>query len=149
MIVLKFIGRIPKANRMAMARLARDAATVTPIRHRLFVYVAPAAAVESGETGQVGFGVLCISCLRRDQTVTKPEIWIAGKPPTKRPESFLRHIFAHELAHYEQYRDGKPLTERGVAVRTKTLVKRFNIPSHPTKAKAMTQLTHQGSKIDE
>lgn len=40
-IVLRFIGRIPKANKIAMARLVRDAATVTPIRHRLCVYVAP------------------------------------------------------------------------------------------------------------
>jgi len=30
---------------------------------------------------------------------------------------------AHELAHYEQFRDGRPLQERGVGVRAKSLMK--------------------------
>jgi hypothetical protein len=29
----------------------------------------------------------------------------------------------HEVAHYEQWRDGRPLTERGVNVRARTLVR--------------------------
>lgn len=34
-------------------------------------------------------------------------------------------VFFHEFAHYEQFRDNKTLQERGVAVRTRSLVKEY------------------------
>lgn len=35
--------------------------------------------------------------------------------------------FLHEWAHYEQYRDGKPIQERGVNVRAKSLAKKLGV----------------------
>ena len=37
----------------------------------------------------------------------------------------LAHDFAHEVVHYEQWRDGRPITERGVNRRASSLVNRF------------------------
>jgi predicted SprT family Zn-dependent metalloprotease len=48
--------------------------------------------------------------------------------------AFLTEIIAHELAHYEQFRDGRKLQERGIAVRTRTLVQEIRTRSktlHP------------------
>ena len=44
----------------------------------------------------------------------------AGKTRAERRE-FVLHTLAHELAHYEQWRDGNPLQERGVNVRARTI----------------------------
>ncbi len=37
----------------------------------------------------------------------------------------ISHDFAHEIVHYEQWRDGRPITERGVNQRAASLVNRF------------------------
>lgn len=37
------------------------------------------------------------------------------------------HNLFHELAHYEQHRDGRKLTERGVAVRAWSLMRKLGI----------------------
>jgi hypothetical protein len=114
---LRFIGKMKAGVRDAMRRLIAAASEVTEIRHPLKVSVTPSITVQ-GPSGGVGFG--CFGTCDG-----KPEIWMGGRPPTKWVAAWLRDVLAHELAHYEQYRDGKPLSERGVAVRTRTLSKRL------------------------
>jgi hypothetical protein len=117
-VSLQFIGPIPHAARRAMRRLVAAAPRVTPIRHPIRVFIAPAATVQH-PGGGIGFG--CFGPCKG-----RPEIWMGGRPPVKKwVEAWLREVLAHELAHYEQFRDGHRLQERGVAVRTRTLVRRF------------------------
>lgn len=96
-------------------KLAWDAHHVTPMRHTIQVYVVPAITV-SDDGHRFGFAAFRMAG-------GEPEIWIGGEPPkgVDDLEAYLRENFAHELAHYEQWRDGRTLQERGVEVRARTL----------------------------
>lgn len=121
-IAVLFIGEIRPDVRAVVERMVRAAEKVTPIRHPLTVHVAPAPAVRGGDDG-IGFGFTQVDTRTPGAPV---HIALAGEPPDgcESPEDiadFLESTFAHELAHYEQHRDGKPLQERGVEVRARNL----------------------------
>lgn len=89
------------------------------IQHIVRVLVVPAKSLTAGN--QYGFGAFVV-------TRGKPEIWLAGQKPEKsitddEHRQMTIETFAHELAHYEQWRDGLKLQERGVAVRAKRIVR--------------------------
>lgn len=89
------------------------------IQHLVRVLVVPAKSLSAGN--QFGFGAFVI---KRG----KPEIWLAGQKPERSVTNqehaeMIVATFAHELAHYEQWRDGLPLQERGVAIRAKRIIK--------------------------
>lgn len=92
-------------------------ATITKIEHQLPVLVVPAPCIDFA--GKVAFGVF----------VSKPlGICVAGELPDElfdEEERFFISTLVHEIAHYEQFRDGKKLQERGVPRRTNTLTNKI------------------------
>lgn len=111
------------------------------IEHPLPIMVcdAPAVATPTG----YGFGVFQVHR-------NKCEIFIAGslldehdKPleQAENAEQVLQSL-AHELAHYEQWRDGRNLTERGVAVRARGILRAFK--RHPLVVETVEVLKAHG-----
>jgi hypothetical protein len=117
---LNVIDGVCDGIRRTATELCERAATATRIAHGIRVVVAPAIILE--KHGGRGFAAF----LRRKRTA---EIWLAGmRPPqleARHHALFVAHCFAHELVHYEQWRDGKCMQERGVEVRLRTLLRRM------------------------
>lgn len=57
-------------------------------------------------------------CLVKDKPSPLPYLLVTVGPG-------LLDAIAHEYVHYEQWRDGKPMTERGVRQRAAALVRRW------------------------
>lgn len=91
------------------------------VRRVVVAFVAKLAHVVVQHSGVNGFALF--TCGRG-----KPQIYAAGIPLPRsemtRAEALLvlKQNIAHEVAHYEQFRDGKKLTERGVESRAMALV---------------------------
>lgn len=108
--------------REAIRDFAKQAHNVVRLDHIVVVHVVPAPAVKSSDGERLGFGVFSY----RDDPADVPSccIWLAANVPVacqaERLDAIL-HTFAHELAHYEQWRDGRTMTERGVNVRAKSI----------------------------
>ena len=102
---------------------------ISPARHTVRVRVSAAHAVtsETGAANEVGvsFGVFTIQTreirlaagmvrhLMREHKLTRTEA-----------ESAFMEVVCHEWAHYEQFRDGRPVVERGVGARARVLYDR-------------------------
>lgn len=116
----------PRARDVKLARdFLRRLEGVTEIQHYVRVRLVPVAVVYV-DGCERGFGVF-VNFPRR-----LPIIYIGtGYRELKKHvgmtedefEEHLRHNLAHEVAHYEQWRDGKKLQERGVNVRATNLVR--------------------------
>lgn len=109
--------------------LAEKFQRVIPVRHHLIIEVVPANAICYADLPQA-FAIFLQPKVRGMQ----PRILIIGMKPRdgsenrfgKNPSLFkdmLPIILAHELAHYEQFRDRRKMTERGVNVRARSLLK--------------------------
>jgi hypothetical protein len=104
----------------SVRELCRRAEEVTPVEHCLKVFLMPAPVVLCTQTGRRGYGLF------RWGKVHRAEIFlgdgrVARGLKLRTRMRLVRSTFAHELAHYEQWRDGRRMTERGVAVRARTL----------------------------
>ena len=86
---------------------------ISPLMHRIRIRVAPLRAIDAGN-GERAYGAF----IPRKE----PRILIAGHHPGGL--SGVAMTLFHEWTHYEQLRDGKLLSERGVTARSKTLEKR-------------------------
>jgi len=90
--------------------------------HPVKILIVPAPVV-TDNYGNYGFGAF----LYNGDDLT---IILAGEvlPDMNYSEwlSLFKESFCHEFAHYEQYRDGKPLQERGVAIRARNLMEILN-----------------------
>lgn len=110
---------LPGVSRRA-ERIVRDLfdrVDVT-LRHQLDVLVVPHPVVGDGEGG-VGF-----ACFGAPPTADRdPVLCIATGKWWMIDVAECRRMVLHELAHYEQFRDGRPLTERGVERRARTLLR--------------------------
>jgi hypothetical protein len=136
-IVLRVWKGVPadvaEAMRAAVARLP----AVSPVRHRLTVKVIPQLSITD-------------ESFRRHAHACGVFIWGRGGPVIgmaagavlvwemayswSRRYAVRRLVFnlCHEFAHYESWRDGKPVTERGVTVRARTLLRRLRIQLNST-----------------
>jgi len=100
--------------RRGIERAVAHLSSVFDLRHTIAVVVVP-ASVLGGPNGEHAIGAW-------DER--RKRIWLAGKPPS--PKDFdmpegplsnkewvwtLREILCHELAHYEQWRDGREYSE--------------------------------------
>lgn len=113
--ILSFVERIP---------------ALTEISDRLLIVVRPTAYV--GADGSFGFGMFWVS--GKNGLATQPRIEIAAGAVNvlldagETEQEAVLHMLntlAHEVAHYEQWRDGRKLQERGVKRRATSLVKKF------------------------
>jgi hypothetical protein len=116
----------------AVGRLTAALAGAFPPPHRLEVLVVPNPAVV--KEGGFGFGVFHtaagIGHARYDARIViaagLAEITQAdaGATRTEGVRAVVETLL-HEWVHYEQFRDGRPITERGVQVRARNLYGRF------------------------
>lgn len=111
-----FVAPIPRNVRRVVTRLCQELQRATSVPHEVEVIVVPAPAV-SRPDGACGFGGFAPADGR---------IYLAGQRPPDVSSAAWQDLVAetlcHELAHYEQWRDGRELTERGVAVRARNLL---------------------------
>lgn len=100
---------------------------ISPDRHGVAVFVVGWPTVSSIHEGEmtVAFGFFV------EDRGGSPAIYLAGEMPEDygmtRQEWWDRELpetVAHEWAHYEQYRDGREVQERGVAVRARSLLRK-------------------------
>jgi hypothetical protein len=111
----------------AVKRAARLVKRVSPVRHYLTVGIAPHWAIEGPG------GLLCAGVFAEPKRGYHPRIllaagaaaWWQGEWGWTRRRSVreMAYRFLHEYAHYEQFRDRRPIQERGVNVRTESLMK--------------------------
>jgi hypothetical protein len=90
--------------------------------HPILVRVVPGMVVTDADGGGFGWGAF------RAGGDNRPQIIIPGHKPDELTDAewlaeMLPTTIAHEWAHYEQYRDGKPVQERGVVVRARSLAR--------------------------
>ena len=109
--IFNFARGVPEASERAIRKLAATLSKLTEIRHPLPVFV---VAEDRLQDASRPYGVFWFC--ESDRT---GRIELAGKGPLDE----VLDTFAHELAHYEQWRDGKPVQERGVSVRAKSLLR--------------------------
>lgn len=127
MLKAQFIVPIPKKKtRQHVAKLVALVNKGFDFKHSITLIVVPAQVVGDPKNGEpCGFGAFDY----RDEKDLK--IWLAGHQlPDLEYDEWLEALtsnLAHELAHYEQYRDGKTIQERGVEVRAKRLVERLGL----------------------
>ena len=100
-----------------LRKCATDLNGIVAFDRRVPVRLAPAPVVTDSRGGY-GFGAW---------DHEKWTIWIGGvRPPDVPLDDWLDSLpetLAHEVVHYEQSRDGRRLTERGVAVRSRNLLR--------------------------
>lgn len=115
-----YLGTIEPAIRDTVESLCRELPQLVEVRHDLDVVVVPAPAVNFD--GRCGLGVFVVGppywpwC----------QIYLAGE----RPEDVsldcwcdsVAETLAHELEHYQQWRDGAPLSEDDVEERALALL---------------------------
>ena len=114
-------GQRPDAVRV-IRETARALARVSPETAKLRIRIAPAPCVTNGR----GFGWGAFDDPPGE--VLRPTSYIAGEKPDDIGDEdwlsdMLPHVLAHEWAHYEQWRDGKPVRERGVEARARELLR--------------------------
>lgn len=112
---------IPDSVKRSLRRFARGLEASTRVPHKVEVQVIPAACL-TGDNKDLNCGHFFLD----DRG--NPVIQIAGAKTWQTKEGReagmhdLKDTLAHELAHYEQFRDGRDYTsERGVRVRARTL----------------------------
>jgi hypothetical protein len=108
----------------AIRRFLKSVAGVTEIRHWLPVSLVPAPTLQAPD-GALGFAVFVVD-------PKGARILVAGENPFEDcPErEFIEstlHNVAHEIAHYEQWRDGRKVQERGVNLRATNLLRKAGI----------------------
>jgi len=85
-----------------------------PMKHALVVTVVPGNVIQT-PSGKRAFGLFRASG-------NGIEICIAGTPIRNMTTiDDIERTLCHEFAHYEQFRDGRRLQERGVKVRAENL----------------------------
>lgn len=108
---------------MSLRTLWDWAQDASPARHEVALVLADAPCV--GDEEKVGFGAFVVFDDGR------LAIYVVGENPL--PEEiepdewagWIRENFFHEYAHYEQYRDGRPLVEEGVPERAAELARLY------------------------
>lgn len=101
---------------------AIESVSELPSNVKIQVVPAPVIKVGGGET--FGFGVFIVQ--EDSALIVLPGMYSVDMKEEMSRKEWLEEwpgILAHEWAHMEQWRDGKPLNHRGVENRTKKLLK--------------------------
>ena len=143
-VVLLFKPGVRADVRHEVRRLTDELRGACPPTHRVLVTVVPHPAVE-GTTGVFGFGIFhCPVRGRGPRAVVRIAVaaGLADLVVRHRGETRAQAVrdvaetFLHEWVHYEQWRAGRRLTERGVKVRARNLYERFT-PANPATARGV------------
>lgn len=108
--------------------VARKLSKVSPIPKEIVLHVVPAPVVGFKESKAVGFGVFAE---REQDTVLAvggkySKLMALNGVSRKVWLECLPGVIAHEWAHAEQWRDGRPLVHRGIHKRVRELLKAIN-----------------------
>lgn len=123
---VRFKAGVKDDVRQAIIRALASVLSLSPLKHKLEICVVPAPAVKDPITGTCGFGVFVHWKPKRQGVsifVAAGLAEAAQRDGDSRAEAVeaVVHVFLHEWAHYEQFRDGKQLTERGPELRARGL----------------------------
>jgi hypothetical protein len=119
---------VPRWVRRETQRVLEGLRVLSPATTPVHVDVVPAPSVADGQGGY-GFGATVIGISK-----TPVRIYIAGQLGAVKGDHrlsqrtirrYLGETICHEWAHYEQFRDGRPVIERGVRVRAASLYRRL------------------------
>jgi hypothetical protein len=112
--VLSFKRGVSREVRKALREFFRNVQGVVRFEHDLPVIVIPSDVVSVERNASYGgFGFYD----------NKPQIILGGTVSEKNTLAEILDSAAHEIGHYEQFRDGRELTERGVKVRARGILK--------------------------
>jgi hypothetical protein len=102
-----------------LRKLCEGANELLDVDHHVDIFCDP---VEQFTTDIKGKPFECAGLF--DCTGNQPNIFVAtGSINLEFCLRYIEGILAHELAHYEQWRDGRELIERGVAVRARNILR--------------------------
>jgi hypothetical protein len=120
---------VPAHARRTLVPFARWLRYRLPFRHHVPVEVVPEACIETDQ------GLAWAAFYAPTMPGDSPRIYLAGGSAavmrrlhgwtTQRALRVLRVDLAHEVVHYEQWRDGREMTERGVDERARRLVREY------------------------
>lgn len=129
-ITIRSASGIPSDVRQEARRLVRWLRRSQRIEHGVILYLRPEFGIVDPRGGG-GF-----ACLEQPLSRDEKFVWIMagagmveyfqeyGDTRQEAIDGFL-HIILHEFVHYEQWRDNRPLTERGVNLRSANMLKRY------------------------
>ena len=127
---------VPPAVRRELRRLAKEFSRVSPVAHDVFVTARPYPSVPTPE-GNNNWGVAWLPLKKRrlplfiDVAAVVPRKdarreYVRGRYGKATAARAAGHTMLHELAHFEQWRDQRPIIERGVNVRAAGLYRRID-----------------------
>lgn len=123
---IRVLKGVPKKVGVLVRKAWCKLTAVVPIKigHSIYVYVVPGVVIKAPD-GTMGFAVFE---WRRGMKKFRIGLggWAARRHAGLGPEMFLES-FVHELVHYEQVRDRKPVIERGVVVRAKAIYRQCEL----------------------
>ena len=130
---LRFYPGVPADARSELKAFARWLRREVQFRHPVLVTVVPHATV-MGHEGVAGWAVFVIPPAdHAPEDVVRIYVGAGAMRVMEKVYGYGRsaalakvlHDLAHEVVHYEQWRDGRPVTERGVNRRAAALVRRY------------------------
>lgn len=127
---MRFLSGTQADVRAEVRRLAKLFPLASPVRHVIRVIVPPHPAVQAPD-GMTGFGVCRVPKRAADPVLIAVAGGLADEYLTHggTREEAVRAVgecFLHELAHYEQIRDGRPVREAGVTIRARGLYRQID-----------------------
>ena len=121
-ITIKTVGHIAKDVQRVVTETAESLELSGDVPHDLLMIVYPVEVVTTDDSD------ICFATFHEPKKDTEMHIKIAGRfprgmfPLRSHGFEYLVDSICHEFAHYEQWRDKKPVTERGIAARTRKLI---------------------------
>lgn len=109
---------VPRNLHGPLRRTLASLRQVIEIRHNLSIIVVPHESIVDNRGGS---GFACFAPWNRRIYLAAG---LANLVPARERVEALASTLAHELVHYEQFRDKKPLTDRGVQRRADALLRR-------------------------
>lgn len=112
MIRLYVHGQIDKRKIKRLRIVCKTLSKIVNIKHVIPVHVVPARRIYIESDG-----TYCFACYKK----SRPLIYLSGRWCLKE----IVEDLIHALVHYEQYRDGKKIQERGVNVRSRSIIRKL------------------------
>jgi hypothetical protein len=130
-IIFRTRRGVAKYVRQALHEFRPKLCTRFYLPHRIIVHVVPGAVLEEIGGDGLGFGAFLVIHGEPHIVLASGLSWWIRQKKIPRAEMIgqLLRTFVHELVHYEQWRDGRWVQERGVRVRTRALCRKLGLTS--------------------
>lgn len=106
-----------------LTEFCEDAELVVDVQHNLLVVPVPTPYIHVDDDGNEVLASFIATSNKPNQESEIPYILVCVDV-----DDFyeIKESVVHELVHYEQWRDGRNITERGVTVRARNILKQIN-----------------------